>query len=113
MSYQFDINNPVPCEDPEVLKHGCFYLIPKLRELPVDFQNHRNPWCKIAIKWFFHGLNKETLKAKPGIDFDKALRHVAIVLSDFAPSHEQKMASAGWLLSQWFESYPEANETKG
>lgn len=81
-------------------------LLPPMAALPKAFQRGRDPWCAVTHRWFFRGLPKDALRAKPGIDEVKALEHCAAVLQSFAPKHEHKVAGVAWLLSQWFESPP-------
>lgn len=95
---------PLPVTDLDLAFGGRIEkLMPRYRSLPEDYQRESAPFCRIASKWFFGGLDAKTLKAKEGIDADAALRHCRAVLCSFEPKHEHKIAGVGWLLSQWFE----------
>lgn len=78
-------------------------LMPEYRNLPEDFRRERDPFSRIVSKWFFSGLNTETLKAKAGIDKTAAFQHLRAIMCSFEPSHEHKIAGVAWLMSQWFE----------
>lgn len=78
-------------------------LLPKMSDIPEDFDNHYNKWNRVVSKWFFEGIRRDAFKAKSGIDRDKALRHIAAVISSWSLKHEHKTAGAAFLLSLWFD----------
>lgn len=84
---------------------GALERMPAYKDIPKAFTQMHNPWCQIASRWFFDGLPKGTVfKPKPGVDTDKALRHIACILRSFEPSHEHKEAGCAFLLAEWFDS---------
>jgi hypothetical protein len=78
-------------------------LMPAYRDLPDEFRNDRSPYNDLVSQWFFRGLNKSALTAKPGVDANKAFRHLGMILQDWTPSHEHKTAGAAYLMSLWFD----------
>jgi len=78
-------------------------LMPAYRDLPEEFTRGRSKYCDLVSTWFFKGLNKSALRAKPGIDTRKAFRHLGTILQDFTPSHEHKTAGVAYLMSLWFD----------
>ena len=95
---------PLPVNDIDLAFGGSMErLLPRYRSLPEEYQQESAPFCRLASKWFFSGLDTKTLKPKEGIDAQAALRHCAAIMRSFEPKHEHKIAGVGWLLSQWFE----------
>lgn len=68
----------------------------------------RNPFTSAAESIFFKGgrLSDYGLTVKEGLDEIKVVRAVQALLTSFAPQHEQKIATVGFLLSQWCEVQP-------
>lgn len=88
-------------------------LMPAYASIPDEFKHHRNPWCEFQAKWFYEGLKKEDfLTAKPGINYNAAMRHLSAIQGSFEPKHEHKMAAVAYLASLWFES-PEPKTNLG
>lgn len=77
-------------------------FMPAMKDIPKDFPNQEK-WLNIAAKWFFEGIKGATFVPKPGVDKNKALAAVAVVLRSFAPSHGHKEAAVAYMLSEWFE----------
>ncbi len=77
-------------------------LLPKMNELPDEFDNQYNKWNKAVSTWFFEGIRKDAFTAKEGIDKDKAFKHLAAVISSWDLKHEHKTAGAAYLMSLWF-----------
>ena len=74
-------------------------------QIPKDYVG-KEPFVRLQQEWFFTGLGEDTLarlEAKPGIDFDKALRHLAAIQRSFAPKHEHKQDCVAYLFSCWFD----------
>lgn len=86
---------------PASVKH----LMPKYKDIPDEFKdwNNRNKWSKLVTTWFFRGLKSAKWTPKPGVDTNKALRHVGAIMGSFEPKHEHKEAACAFLLSEWFE----------
>ncbi len=96
---------------PEVV-FGQFAHVPPFDSIPEEFQKERSPFCDVAKGWFHGGaeptengviVGKHILTAKEGIDHKSALRAVAAALKSFDPPHEVKIATCGYMLSQWFD----------
>lgn len=86
------------------------HLLPAYSEVPEEFRRDRNQWVQLAEEWFYSGLSRLVLTAKPSIDKSAALRHLQAVLGSFEPKHKHKIAGVAYLLSQWFE--PPQTEAK-
>lgn len=78
-------------------------LMPDYAAIPVVFKKWDNPYCKLVSKWFFEGLTGNEFQAKPGIDKQKAIRHLQCILGSFEPKHEHKEAAVAYLMSLWFD----------
>jgi hypothetical protein len=78
-------------------------FLPAWDAIPDEFKHDRNPWSTVATRWFFEGLPKGLLVAKPGISQNDAIAHLSTVLRSFEPKHEHKKAGAAYLMSLWFE----------
>ena len=76
-------------------------LLPPMDVIPDEFKKRYNKWREMASKLFF--LGGQLPSVKPGIDPEKAQRHLIAVLQSFEPQHEHKEAGAGWLMSMWYE----------
>lgn len=84
-------------------------LTPDYRIVPDEFKGFgsRNPWVKFIEHWFFEGdpfAAFDVHGPKEGIDGDRAIRHLRVVMSTFGTKHEHKTAGAAWLMSLWFDS---------
>lgn len=80
------------------------HLMPKWEDIPDEFKHHnRTKWNKIFSNWFYSGLKNMKVTPNPGIDKDKALRHIKAIMGSFEPKHEHKEASIAYLMSLWFE----------
>ena len=78
-------------------------LLPPLDTIPEEFKRHGGTkWNKLFNDWFFCGLSKLELKAKSGIDKDKALKHIRIAMQGWDSQHEHKEAGVAYLMSLWF-----------
>lgn len=79
-------------------------LMPKWEEIPEEFRRGHGRWDDVVNDWFFHGLKNSQWTPKPGVDTNKALRHIKAILASFEPKHEHKTAAVAYLLSEWFEN---------
>jgi len=78
-------------------------LMPAMSDIPEEFKSGRdNKWREFQSDWFFYGLVKLSVTAKPGIDKGMAMRHLTAIQSSFAPKHEHKTAAVAYLASLWF-----------
>jgi hypothetical protein len=81
-------------------------LMPARADIPDDFRHNRGDarrWIRFQEVWFFHGLQAVKLVAKPGIDRNQAMRHLATIQNSFDPSHGDKEAAVAFLASLWLE----------
>lgn len=78
-------------------------LMPAYDDIPDEFKHSNNPYVRLQMEWFFKGLSKNKLKAKPGVDANKAFRHLSAIQGSFDPRHEHKEAAVAYLMSQWFD----------
>lgn len=79
---------------------GISKLIPAYDDIPREFKTGTNPWVKFQRQWFYGGLQKMP-KPKPGVDIQKAMRHLMAIQGRFEPKHEHKEAAVAFLASQW------------
>ena len=84
-----------------------YHLMPEWDKIPEEFRRgwirEDNKWSKFSSDWFFNGLEKLKVVPKPGVDKDKALRHLACIQGSFEPKHEHKAAAVAYLASIWFD----------
>lgn len=79
-------------------------LLPPRELLTEDMWAGRHPYAQLANDWFGRGLSEALFAWKPGIDQDKALRHLRAVLRSWEPKHEHKLAGVAYLLTRWCEA---------
>lgn len=79
--------------------------MPPYEEIPEEFKGFgHNEWCKIARRWFYEGLSKDTkVYPKDGVDLQKAFRVLQATQGSFAPKHEHKEAAVAYMMSEWFD----------
>ena len=85
-------------------------LMPSKADIPEDIIQGRSKWCRVTSDWFFSGLRDVKWKPKKGIDPEKALRHISVILGSYELKHEDKEAAVAYLLSLWFK---DVKYTKG
>jgi hypothetical protein len=78
-------------------------LLPPRDVIPQEFTHRNNPYHKAAATWFFGGIDSAALQAKPGINRQQGLGHLASVLNSFEPEHDHKVAGVAYLMSLWFD----------
>lgn len=84
-------------------------LLPDYDLLPDNYRSLDAWGCDRAEAWMFGMLKEygEIGVAKPGIDFNLAIRHLTAILHSFEPKHEHKIAGAGYLIEKWFDDHEE------
>lgn len=100
--------HPLPEVTDLDMAFGRTDFVPKMNELPAEFQNYdNNKFCDIAAKLFFNGgkLADFGLSPREGVSVGKATRALGAFMGSFEPKHEHKMAAAGYLIDQWFEPF--------
>ena len=78
-------------------------FIPKMPDIPS--YPKRKEYENLVENWFFNGLESFDGNPKKGVQTNQALLHISCVLRSFQPSHEHKIASAAFLLNEWFHSF--------
>jgi hypothetical protein len=97
---------PMDVEDREIaFGVGVARLMPRYDDIPREFKDWNGPgrWNKVVSDWFYRGLKDVEWVPKPGIDPQKALRHLKVIMGSWDPRHEHKEAAVAYLLSLWFE----------
>lgn len=77
---------------------------------PEKFKKHwmNDPWCKMAMNIFYCGgvINHWKWRTKEMAVFKKQFGCFRALLSGFGLSHEDKIAVAGWMLSEMLTEVP-------
>ena len=90
----------------EIFSASLKGFLPEMKDIPEEFKHHGNTkWNTIVSQMFFQGGEIKKAVPKPGVDFDKAMRHIYHCLSSWEPKHEHKEAGVAFLLSEWFEEF--------
>lgn len=86
---------------PANIKH----LMPRYEDIPDEFRNMNSTakWHRLFLDWFFYGLKELKLTPRPGVDENKAIRHISCIMRSFEPKHEHKTAACVFLFNEWFE----------
>ena len=73
---------------------------PPLADMPTEYQRERADGCKIAANLFYGGGKLEDFGRKLKGDVHAKSFYLALqaYLCSFAPKHEHKMATCGWLI---------------
>lgn len=79
------------------------HLMPKYEDIPEEFKATDTKWNRFFRHAFYFGVSKLEFRTKPGVDPEKAYRHVRTIMGSFEPKHEHKEAAVAFLLSQWFD----------
>lgn len=86
---------------------GIKHLMPRMDEIPDDFERTHRAYIKFQQEWFFSGIPKDRMPtAKPGIDIQKAMRHLKAIQGSFEPKHEHKEVAVAYLASRWLDLKP-------
>ena len=87
------------------LAYGTTKGLPSYAKLPDEFRRHDGtPWNKLVSAMFFSGVKGLQFSPQPGVDADKAFRHIRALLASWEPKHEHKEAGVAFLMSQYFKS---------
>lgn len=78
-------------------------MMPAYSSIPEEFKHGRTKWNKLFNDIFFNGLESLELFPKPGVDKDRAFRHIRAIMVSFAPKHEHKEAGVAFLFNEWFD----------
>lgn len=78
-------------------------LVPKMNEIPKEFQYGKSKWNKVFGDWFFYGLENCVWTPKKDVNKEDALRHIGAVMRSYEIKHEHKEAGVAFLLNEFFE----------
>lgn len=84
---------------------GNISHMPTEKEIPKEYMKYPGPKsCRVAAELFYKGgkLSDHGYKPREGVQAGKATAAIGAILSSFDPSHEMKMAAAGFLIDEWF-----------
>ena len=72
-----------------------------------DYENSNNPWVKLASDLFGGTRWASDWQAipKPGVAAQSAYNAVRVTLGNYGMKHEHKLATCGWMLSEWFKDF--------
>lgn len=76
--------------------------MPKWEDIPDEFQKGDTRENEFITQWFFRGIKKFKLIPREGVDGNKALNHIQMILASFEPKHEHKEAACAFLVREWF-----------
>jgi len=82
---------------------------PRYESIPAEFKRFRgNRHVDAVSGLFFNGgkLADHGLTIKEGVDREAFMTALQALLSSFAPEHELKIATCGWLLSEYTDEIP-------
>ena len=92
-------------------------FMPKWEDIPEEFKGFGSERDPIEITfvsdWFFGGIAKYTLIPREGVDGNKALSHIQMILASFEPKHEHKEAACAFLVREWFSDVSYEKIIKG
>lgn len=78
--------------------------LPREDEIPERYRRMTGEtgWHKLVHAWFHGGLARPKIHLVPGVDGEKAVRHLSTCMASFEPKHEHKVAGVAYLMSLWF-----------
>lgn len=102
---------PTPVEIDDVtlaFPANALEFMPAWEDIPDDFKQG-NDWTRFANTWFNAGLSQRFSFQSVAIDdkridASKVYRQLRAIMGSYAPKHEHKIASVGYLASLWMES---------
>jgi hypothetical protein len=78
-------------------------FMPAYKDIPDEFRTGNHKYAQFFHDSFYFGLSKLEMKPRPGVDPEKAFKHIRCVMGSFEPAHEHKEASVAFLVNEWFE----------
>ena len=82
---------------------GIGHLMPKMEDIPLEFQKGHNKWHLFFNDYFFSGVDDLEFNRKEGIDSEMAWRHIQCIIGSYEPKHQHKEAAVAYLMSLWFD----------
>lgn len=76
--------------------------------LPKEYFSMSAPGCKIAEDLFYQGHSKSKRALKDGVDPGQFWVVVRSLLASWAPKHEVKIGTVGWLIDSYTEEKEQA-----
>jgi hypothetical protein len=72
-----------------------------------NYENPRNPWVRLVRETWSGTRHWKDWQAIPkeGVDAKQAFRAIQETLGNWGIKHEHKLATAGWMLSEWFVDF--------
>jgi hypothetical protein len=100
----------------DLLEYPSGSAYPQYADIPADFHDRNNRFCKIASSIFFNGGRVEDhgLRLKYPKDINQDVYRVSVLCTvqallqsygDRAPQHERKIGTVAWCLSEWYEDH--------
>lgn len=88
---------------------------PPYEQIPEEFCSYGSAACEVAMKLFYEGgkLSDHGRVIKAGVDEGTFYTTLNAYLCSWAPKHEHKKATAGWLIETYTEvtlSEPQESE---
>jgi len=86
---------PRAVSDMDLAFGGIDCLMPPKEAIPRDLYRFGNGnWgSRLFNDMFYAGLTKLEIQAKPGVDREKALRHIKTIMRSFEPKPERQTCS--------------------
>lgn len=104
MNELFSIPQPIEVSDVLMVFPGQVdHLMPPESKFTDDLG--QEDFRQLASDWFYHGITiaEEKTVPRPGIDLNKAYRHLRCVLGSYQFSQEYKINAIALLCEAWFE----------
>lgn len=79
-------------------------FMPEWKDIPDEFKHGSTIENELVTQWFFGGVKHFRLIPREGVDGNKALDHIQMILGSYEPKHEHKEAACAFLLREWFSS---------
>jgi hypothetical protein len=91
--------------DDNFLNFKVSHIMPLYKDIPAEFKdwNNQTKWNKFFNICFFVGADNIKYIPNKGIDTEKALKQIRVIMSSWEPKHEHKEAAVAYLLSLWFK----------
>tara|TARA_Y100000310_G_scaffold310828_1_gene356469 strand:- start:423 stop:887 length:465 start_codon:yes stop_codon:yes gene_type:complete len=70
-----------------------------------DYNSRDNPWCACAQAFYSKDLQDWQALPQEGVDPEKAFRAIRETLGSFGISHQHKIGTLGYMLSEWFQDF--------
>ena len=75
---------------------------PPWDEIPDEFKKGQTPEVNLFSDLFYGQPSSVTLEPREGVDREKAIRVLRVVMGTYGTKHEHKEAGWAYLVRQWF-----------